>query len=192
MIDMADSGFGTYDVLLGRGGLTTNHNGNRRFRAIVQEHQRAYLLARKKDKALIAAQIVDIVKEKGRFLIQRSENDGGTTWIEVPDKRARAKTSQALREGLDVRRKKTRPKKQARRLDRGNSLIGSEDYQRRENEQFKKEKNLSHPLLPSVASLEYPHAVNISGSRYDFIPPQAFLHYRPPINQNDLRNSYQV
>jgi hypothetical protein len=100
---------GPSDVLLGRGGLTNTHIGNKHYRARVAEHQREYLAAKKKDKVLISRRIVAIVKsEGGRFL---KKGTGGDTWVEVTDKKAQEKTSQGLREGLDVRNKAFRPKK---------------------------------------------------------------------------------
>ena len=104
---------GSNDVLCGRGGATNNHPGNKRFRAIVAHHMPEYLAARKKEKAVIARQIVDHIKKQGGRFLKRS--DGNNTWIEVSDKKATEKTSQALREGLDVRHKTYRLEKMARR-----------------------------------------------------------------------------
>ncbi|KAL7575876.1 hypothetical protein ACA910_003190 [Epithemia clementina (nom. ined.)] len=100
------------DVLLGRGGQTNKHFGNKRYRSIVLDHQGEYLQARKKDKIVIARKIVAIVHQNGgRFL-----KLGATSqWEEVPDERAQAKTSQALREGLDVRNQTVRNSKMPRR-----------------------------------------------------------------------------
>ncbi len=90
------------DVLCGRGGATNNHVGNKRFRMHVSENQPAYLQAKKRDKSLIAGAVVDKVrKQGGRFL--RKIDERGNGWVEVGDKKAIEKTSQALREGLDVR-----------------------------------------------------------------------------------------
>lgn len=101
------------DVLSGRGGATNNHPGNKTFRAIVADHMPEYLAARKKEKANIAKRIVSLIKQDGgRFLKRSSDSD---TWLEVSDKKATEKTSQALREGLDVRHKTYRPEKMARR-----------------------------------------------------------------------------
>jgi hypothetical protein len=91
----------TNDVLCGRGGATNNHDGNRRFRSTVTEHQPEYLEARKKDKAVIARRIVRIIRERGGRFLRRDENTG--EWIDVGDRKAVEKTSQALREGLEVR-----------------------------------------------------------------------------------------
>ncbi|KAL3923907.1 MAG: hypothetical protein SGILL_001373 [Bacillariaceae sp.] len=98
-----------YDVLCGRGGLTNSHLGNKNFRAIVAEYQSEYLVAKKKDKKIIAQRIVDrIERNGGRFLKRSAASD---VWSEVTSKKALEKTSQALREGLDVRHKTVRPEK---------------------------------------------------------------------------------
>lgn len=92
------------DVLCGRGGLTNTHTGNVRFRTIVNDNQHRYLSARRADKEKIAAEVVKTVRERGgRFL---GKNDAGC-WEDVGDKKAVAKTCQALREGLDVRKNAT-------------------------------------------------------------------------------------
>jgi hypothetical protein len=104
------------DVLSGRGGATNNHEGNRRYRTIVADHQSEYLAAKKKEKVVISRKIVALVHaDAGRFL----RRDASGVWVQVPDKRAIEKTSQALREGLDVRNHTVRPKKQVRRLALG-------------------------------------------------------------------------
>jgi len=92
-----------HDVLCGRGGATNNHEGNKRFRSIVTGHQEEYLAAKKKDKALIARRIVSIIQGDGGLFLRKNPTTGD--WEEVTDKKAAEKTSQALREGLDVRRK---------------------------------------------------------------------------------------
>lgn len=124
-------GIGIHDVLLGRGGVTNNHEGNKRYRTMVAQHQAEYLAAKKNDKILIARKIVAAVHANGgRFLKQctstealtaqqqnpHSASTDSSQWIEVSEKRATEKTSQALREGLDVRNQRVRPRKQIRQL----------------------------------------------------------------------------
>mmetsp|Transcript_25562 Transcript_25562/g.35978 ORF Transcript_25562/g.35978 Transcript_25562/m.35978 type:complete len:846 (-) Transcript_25562:212-2749(-) len=89
------------DVLCGRGGGTNSQVGNRRFRKLVQEFQPTYLLARRKEKPLLARTIVLIIRKRGGRFLKKDDETGKL--FEVGDAKAEAKTSQALREGLDVR-----------------------------------------------------------------------------------------
>lgn len=85
------------DVLSGRGGATNHHTGNVRFRELVKQHQGAYIRAQRREKPNIASQIVaEVRKRGGRFLKQQLPEK---LWVDVGDKKAREKTSQALREG---------------------------------------------------------------------------------------------
>lgn len=89
------------DVLCGRGGGSNNHPGNESFRELVNEVKVSYVNCPKRDKPLIARQIVEAVRNQtppGRFLTKDSK--GG--WNDIGDGRAREKTSQALREGAPV------------------------------------------------------------------------------------------
>jgi len=95
----------TYDVLCGRGGGTNSQVGNRRFRKLVQDFQPTYLLARRKEKPLLARTIVLIIRKRGGRFLKKDEDTGEL--YEVGDPKAEAKTSQALREGLDVRATKS-------------------------------------------------------------------------------------
>jgi hypothetical protein len=86
------------DVLCGRGGLTNHHAGNIFFRRLVRLHQEAYVQATKRDKASVAKRIVDHIRNlnpSGRFL----KRDSNGIWVDIGDRKAREKTSQALREG---------------------------------------------------------------------------------------------
>jgi len=94
-----------YDVLCGRGGGTNSQVGNRRFRQLVQEFQPTYLLARRKEKPLLARTIVLIIRKRGGRFLKKDDETGEL--FEVGDTKAEAKTSQALREGLDVRATKS-------------------------------------------------------------------------------------
>ena len=98
------------DVLCGRGGLTNSHVGNQSFRCVVAEYQLEYLTARKSEKKGIAQKIVARIKENGGQFLQRSSANNSDAWSISSDKRAVEKTSQALREGLDVKHKTVRPK----------------------------------------------------------------------------------
>jgi hypothetical protein len=104
---------GPDDVLCGRGGLTNSHIGNKRFRYLVAEYQHQYLNAKKKEKKMISNRIVERVRENGGRFLKRSADSG--IWAEVTPTKATEKTSQALREGLDVKHKTIRPDKILRR-----------------------------------------------------------------------------
>uniref|UniRef100_A0A7R9ZGE1 DUF6824 domain-containing protein n=1 Tax=Pseudictyota dubia TaxID=2749911 RepID=A0A7R9ZGE1_9STRA len=93
------------DVLCGRGGLTNHHPGNVFFRRLVRSRQEDYLRASKRDKAGVARDIVDTIRKldpPGRFLKKDSANPG--LWVEIGNRKAREKTSQALREGAPEKR----------------------------------------------------------------------------------------
>ena len=105
---------GESDVLCGRGGGTNSQMGNRRFRALVRDFQPTYLMAKRREKPLMARSVVLIVRHRGGRFLRRDDTDGRL--YEVGDEKAEAKTSQALREGLDVRATKTA----------ANTLMGTE------------------------------------------------------------------
>lgn len=93
------------DVLCGRGGGTNSQMGNRRFRALVRDFQPTYLMAKRREKPKMARSVVLIVRNRGGRFLRQDDTDGRL--YEVGDEKAEAKTSQALREGLDVRATKT-------------------------------------------------------------------------------------
>jgi len=99
----------THDVLLGRGGGTNNHNGNVKFRKLVNEHKMRYLACSKVEKPKVAREVVHLwrkMEPPGRFLSRLDETKRGAgsvkatdnVWFEVGDKKAREKASQCLRE----------------------------------------------------------------------------------------------
>lgn len=84
------------DILCGRGGMTNNHPGNIRFRALVKSAKRDYSLLgnKRKEKKQFSEGILRVIEEYGgRFLQKRGEK-----WIIIKEAAARAKCSQALRE----------------------------------------------------------------------------------------------
>jgi len=86
------------DVLCGRGGLISSHDGNVQFRKIVNSRKKEYLAptTKKLEKAFIAAAIVNEIRTMGgRFLKQ--ENGTGM-WYDIGDAKAIKKAGQALRE----------------------------------------------------------------------------------------------
>lgn len=88
------------DVLCGRGGRINSHEGNVKFREIVNALKPFYLsqTTKKAEKAVIAAEVVARIRSlnpPGRFL---KETDKEGVWVEISDEKARKKAGQALRE----------------------------------------------------------------------------------------------
>lgn len=95
-----------HDVLYGRGGGTNHHPGNKRYRKMVEDRKLDYVNSKRLDKPLVALAIIKEWRGQlppGRFL-KLDEKTG--LWLDVGDKKAREKTSQALREKApEIRRK---------------------------------------------------------------------------------------
>ena len=86
------------DVLYGRGGGTNHHPGNKRYRKWVEDRKIEYVNSKRLDKPVVALEIVKKWRSQsppGRFL---KMDDKTGLWSDVGDKKAREKTSQALRE----------------------------------------------------------------------------------------------
>lgn len=90
------------DVLCGRGAGVNKHPGNLYFRNLAQENKRLYKAASRKDKGLIAMNIVSRIHSLGgRFLTSDSKEKtihATFQWTEIEHGKAREKVSQALRE----------------------------------------------------------------------------------------------
>lgn len=110
------------DVLCGRGDTINNHEGNLRFRELVNDNKHVYLAETSKriDKAHITANIVQVIRDldpPGRFLKKVDGKSG--MWIEIGDEKARKKTSQALREDApEIRNEIAKVKKKASRQEK--------------------------------------------------------------------------
>ncbi|CAB9514556.1 Nitrilase family, member 2 [Seminavis robusta] len=92
------------DVLFGRGGGTNHAKGNKRYRKMVEDRKLEYVNSKRLDKPLVALEIIRLWRAQdppGRFL----KLDSNGTWADVGDKKAREKTSQALREKAPLIRK---------------------------------------------------------------------------------------
>ena len=93
------------DVMYGRGGGTNHHPGNKRYRKMVEDRKLEYVNSKRLDKPLVALEIIREWRGQvppGRFL-KLDEKTG--LWNDVGDKKAREKTSQALREKAPMIRK---------------------------------------------------------------------------------------
>ena len=90
-----------HDVLLGRGPGAAKQIGNKKFRDLVRDFQPTYLLAKRKEKSLLARSIVLIVRKRGGRFVKKDDKTGGL--YEIGDAKAEFKAAQALREGLGIR-----------------------------------------------------------------------------------------
>ena len=102
-----------HDVLYGRGGGTNHHPGNKRYRKMVEDKKLDYVNSKRLDKPLVALEIIKAWREQqppGRFL-KLDEKTG--MWFDVGDKKAREKTSQALREKAPQIRKQQEEERMA-------------------------------------------------------------------------------
>mmetsp|Transcript_8799 Transcript_8799/g.17976 ORF Transcript_8799/g.17976 Transcript_8799/m.17976 type:complete len:428 (+) Transcript_8799:341-1624(+) len=105
-IDVAITNPHDHDLICGRGGRVNSHPGNRRFRNWVNERKERYTLAKDKSmKFSIAQEVIGLLRAQdppGRVLKYDSRTD---QYTEVNNKKAMAKTTQALREGAPELRK---------------------------------------------------------------------------------------
>ena len=94
-----------HDVLLGRGGGSNHHMGNKIYRALVEKLKPKYAGAKRSDKRVYAIAIADAIMAQdppGRFL-ERIDADG--IWYEVSREQGIDKTAQALREKVHKSKK---------------------------------------------------------------------------------------
>jgi len=100
------------DVMYGRGGGTNHHPGNKEYRKMVEDRKLEYVNSKRLDKPLVALEIIRLWRGQlppGRFL-KLDEKTG--LWNDVGDKKAREKTSQALREKAPLIRKQQEEEKE--------------------------------------------------------------------------------
>jgi hypothetical protein len=87
------------DVLFGRDKQCFNHHGNMSFRAVVNQHSRAYETApSRRDKSLIVYAVFETVRRYGARFLKR-QGDG---WVEVVDSEATQKVGHALRKSFSI------------------------------------------------------------------------------------------
>lgn len=107
------------DVMYGRGGGTNHHPGNKTYRKLVEDRKLEYVNSKRLDKPLVALEIIRLWRGQlppGRFL-KLDEKTG--LWNDVGDKKAREKTSQALREKAPLIRKQQEDED----VDEGNGTV---------------------------------------------------------------------
>jgi len=168
----------SHDVLLGRGGGTNTQAGNRRFRGLVTDFQPTYLMAKRKEKPLLARSIVLIIRKRGGRFVKKDDKTG--LLCEVGDEKAEAKTSQALREGLDVRATKSaanallkREKEEKKRRKAAAAAASRRSSKRRHEEEAYYESpprySREGPPTPYHSHYSYSHS---PGGGYEYPSPQ--------------------
>eukprot|EP00553_Chaetoceros_curvisetus_P014730 CAMPEP_0204647740 /NCGR_PEP_ID=MMETSP0718-20130828/6672_1 /ASSEMBLY_ACC=CAM_ASM_000674 /TAXON_ID=230516 /ORGANISM="Chaetoceros curvisetus" /LENGTH=103 /DNA_ID=CAMNT_0051670391 /DNA_START=372 /DNA_END=683 /DNA_ORIENTATION=+ len=90
------------DILLGRGGVSNNHCGNRVYRDLLDGCKSRYqILSTKNEKKRFTSDVLKYIKGPnyggGRF-VEPSATTSGYPFREISDQRARVKISQFLRE----------------------------------------------------------------------------------------------
>lgn len=89
---------GPTDVICARGKRALNHEGNRRFRQLVEDRMEDYSQASTKlEKSLLVSQIIDCVRQTqppGGFLRESCDYNKEQCWYEVGDAVAREKVGQ--------------------------------------------------------------------------------------------------
>lgn len=80
-----------FDVLKGRGRGIYNHEGNLKFKAVVQTHLSSYKSSNKDEKSLLAEKVVTEVNEDGGMFLEKG-SDG--LWYETSFEEALNKTTQ--------------------------------------------------------------------------------------------------
>ena len=102
------------DVVCARGKSYWDHEGNKRYRALIQAATEKYSSTTNKlDKTLIVSEIVEAIHaQQGRFV--KKEKKAGP-WVVVDEVFAREKISQSLRDGLHDKYKSSTKAKQQRR-----------------------------------------------------------------------------
>jgi hypothetical protein len=105
---------GQNDVVCARGKSFWDHEGNKKYRALIASATVKYSGSTNKlEKTLIVSEIVEAVHHRsGKFV--KKENKGGP-WVQVDEVFAREKVGQSLRDGLHNKyRSSTKAKKQRR------------------------------------------------------------------------------
>lgn len=145
------------DVLYGRGGGTNHHPGNKRYRKLVDARKVDYVNSKRLDKPLVALEIIKTwrsQKPPGRFL---KLEESTSLWHDVGDKKAREKTSQALREKApQLRKQQEEQKKERENISSGKCKGTSENKKSTRFDvpsQVKTNKNLKRVVLARDHSL---------------------------------------
>jgi hypothetical protein len=133
-----------FDILLGKEKSIFNHDGNRRFRAIINGNLEKYVAApTKSSKSKLIRQVHADMEKSGFRFLRKNEVTG--VWFEIESHEAREKVSHALRDRVREQQKPTkrRRKDQQAAKEAAAAAVGNTSA-----------SQVSSPPPPSVVSLE--------------------------------------
>jgi hypothetical protein len=159
------------DIVCGRGAPTLFHEGNRKFRDLIQQYQSLYMFSKRPDKPRVAWKVLEIVSAYGGRFVRRvkgrQQNSSTTTkergatkkssiytWEQLNERQAYEKICQSLREGApELRRRMLGRTEVGREAQEQKSGVNSkrnemiEDYrQARKLETLNKQKDVEEIL----------------------------------------------
>ena len=137
-----------FDVLCGRGSSYYFHEGNRRFRLLIQDYLERYTLCKSKmDKSGQVLEIVALVRGSGGHFLRKGNDQ---RWHDIGDKLAREKIGHAFRDAIaDQRREKKQKgsKKELRLRKEATKEIITKHQQPQEHQEHQKQGRDEHSPL---------------------------------------------
>jgi hypothetical protein len=95
-----DSSFGPTDVLCGRGKISFNHVGNKRFRELINSSMDRYMGAETRfEKSLVVHSIIEEIHQSGGRFLKKDATAG--KWVEVSAHHTNEKVGHALRDAAN-------------------------------------------------------------------------------------------
>jgi hypothetical protein len=95
-----DSSFGPADVLCGRGKISFNHVGNKRFRELISRSMERYMGAETRfEKSLVVQSVIEEIQQSGGRFLKKDISAG--KWVEVSAHHTNEKVGHALRDAAN-------------------------------------------------------------------------------------------
>ena len=129
---------GPNHVVCARGKGFWNHEGNKKYRALIAQATSKYEATTNKfEKTLIVSEIVESIRvanPSGNFVKKDHIRGGGGRWVEVNDQFAREKVGQSLRDCLHSKYRSSTQSKKSRKQKLDETMNGNIDQVIRSNE----------------------------------------------------------
>ena len=158
------------DILCGRGGNNNKHIGNTRFRQLIAANRPQYVGLTKKQKMLMARQIVSVVHYAGGRFLARDVHTG--RFINVGLSRSLEKTSQALREKQAADQYHHKPPAKSKNVEAPTLIIPT------------KLQSIYRIPPPTPPTRPLPPTFGVTPSAYSPFPPSS-RPYLPPVTPAD-------